>query len=46
MAQKYILIMKTSINPINQKSYNIPESLDDSKQIEEFLSINAGKKIA
>ena len=37
--------MKTSINPINQKSYKIPESLDDSKRIKEFLSINAGKKI-
>ena len=37
--------MRFSVNPITQSTYEIPESLDDSKAICEFLSKNKGKKV-
>ena len=37
--------MRFSVNPITQSTYEIPESLDDSKTICEFLSKNKGKKV-
>lgn len=33
-----------STNPLNSKEYVIPESLDDSKNIDAFLETNKGKK--
>ncbi len=37
--------MSFSINPITQNKHEIPESLDDSKRICDFLSKNNGKKV-
>ncbi len=37
--------MTLSINPLTQKSLKIPEKLDDSIRIQEFLFKNKGKKI-
>lgn len=37
--------MSFSINPLTQNKYEIPESLDDSKTIHDFLSKNKGKKV-
>jgi UDP-N-acetyl-D-glucosamine dehydrogenase len=37
--------MKKSINPFNQITYDIPETLDDSDGIKDFLSNNSGKKV-
>ena len=37
--------MKKSINPFNQITYDIPEILDDSDGIKDFLSNNSGKKV-
>ena len=37
--------MAISINPNNQKSYEIPKLLDDSEAIQNFLLRNAGKKV-
>lgn len=37
--------MKKSINPLNQQSYDIPEIIDDSDGIKDFLSKNVGKKV-
>ena len=34
-----------SINPINKKSYLIPENLSDQSSIDDFLKINENKKI-
>ena len=37
--------MKFSINPLTQQKYNIPETLDDSKNIENFICAHEGKKV-
>ena len=37
--------MKLSINPLTQKQYKIPESLDDIENINDFLSNNKNKKV-
>tara|TARA_B100002019_G_scaffold259207_1_gene244431 strand:- start:12969 stop:14459 length:1491 start_codon:yes stop_codon:yes gene_type:complete len=37
--------MKKSINPLNQVTYDIPEIIDDSDGIKDFLSKNIGKKV-
>ena len=37
--------MALSINVITQEAYQIPDSLDDSKTIEDFLFRNKGKKV-
>lgn len=37
--------MRISINEINQEKYEIPDPLDDSKQIQKFLAKNEGKKV-
>lgn len=37
--------MNISINPITQKSYAIPTDLDDSVNVENFVSRHTGKKI-
>ena len=37
--------MKKSINPLNQATYDIPEIIDDSDGIKDFLSKNIGKKV-
>ena len=36
--------MKKSVNALTQDVYDIPEVLDDSKNIEKFLIKNNGKK--
>ena len=37
--------MKQSVNAINNKIYQIPSELDDSKNLEHFLERNSGKKV-
>ena len=37
--------MKKSVNALTQDVYDIPEVLDDSKNIEKFLIKNNGKKV-
>ncbi len=37
--------MPISINPLNQKTYQIPHNLDDSDSIKKFLSKNKDKKV-
>ena len=37
--------MKKSVNALTQDIYDIPEVLDDSKNIKEFLINNSGKKV-
>ena len=37
--------MTISINPNNQKTYEVPKSIDDLKGIQEFLNNNEGKKV-
>lgn len=37
--------MSISKSPITLKTYNIPDNLDDSKSINEFIEKNAGKKV-
>lgn len=37
--------MALSVNLLTQEIYNIPDSLDDSKVIDKFLSNNKGKKV-
>ncbi|RQO67585.1 nucleotide sugar dehydrogenase [Pedobacter sp. KBW06] len=39
------MILKSSINQINNKVYNIPEVIDDKSGIDEFLQKNKGKKV-
>ena len=34
-----------SVNPINRKSYLIPENLNDQSNIDDFLKINENKRI-
>ena len=35
--------MKQSVNAINNKIYQIPSGVDDSKNLEHFLERNSGK---
>ena len=37
--------MVFSVNLLTQQAYQIPDSLDDSEAIEEFLSRNKEKKV-
>ena len=37
--------MKQSVNAINNKIYQIPSVLDDSKNLDDFLERNSGKKV-
>ena len=37
--------MKISINPINQKNYQLPKDFDDSDGINNFLSKHSNKKV-
>lgn len=37
--------MKESVNAINNKIYQIPSELDDTKNLEDFLERNSGKKV-
>lgn len=37
--------MAFSVNPLTQQTYEIPDNLDDSKAINDFISRNKGKKI-
>ena len=37
--------MAFSVNSLTQQAYQIPDSLDDSEAIEEFLSRNKEKKV-
>lgn len=37
--------MKQSVNAINNKIYQIPSVLDDTKNLEDFLERNSGKKV-
>ena len=37
--------MKLSVSSLTRKEYEIPDDLDDSKAIREFLSLNSGKPV-